>query len=178
MVELPVITVVLVSVAAAIYISKEAQQAIKSWMHNQIERYMREYKHLHDTARDEIMVDFDLWWSDKPLRVVRKRAEEDLVIPQELADTIPEEMIEVIRKREVEQKVLLCREGALHAAQHLWISTREDALLRKVSRIGGGRHVVATSVQEQRDEITKTWQHLKDMGVDTEDLKRKFTPAA
>ena len=169
---LPVYTVVIVSLAATLYCLNMLRRAARVLFVVAIHKRIDGIRRLKADAMNKIETDFDFWWSDQPLQAVREKVIEKLNIPDEIKQGLPTEEVEPF----IAPAVHAARDIALHLAIHAYIAREEDIRISKLPRFNGLRDKMLDDRDQHMLELERTRTELELVGVDVEELEKRFTP--
>ena len=173
MVELPYLTVVLVSLAAGIYVLKEAKHYFTKAVMAYIELRVGVLKHLHEATYNAIKTEFDFWWSGDSSQRLRKHLTEKMPIPPELREQMPSEMLDVMISPQMDEY----RDIALHLATHARMGDGDLTLIHSLPKFWGLRRIAIEQREEHQADLDEDRAKLIEAGVDTIQLESHFAPS-
>ncbi len=173
LIELPFVTVLLITIATTIYCTEKFAAFAAAIVESRARKRVEPLRELHQQTYDEIRTEFDFWWNGEPVQSTRNGVLNELPVPADVLDQLPQG----IRSMMVEQKVDQYRSEALHLAAHARMRSKEDALLAKLPSRGNLRATLLEQRREHEDELEQARTQLLGVGIDVEQLEKQFAPA-
>lgn len=172
MVELPYLTVVLVTLAAAFYCGERLNQLASNFVMRRISQRLRALEELHEATYREIRTEFDFWWSGEPQQAVKQAVIKQAPLPLEVIESMPPEMIDSI----TQSIALDHRDAALHLAVHARMAESEQSLMDSISNSQGLRDKIKADREDHENDLERMRTMLVAAGVDINDLEAHFSP--
>lgn len=168
--EIPVFTVVIVTIAALLYCVKEITRYIERHVEQAVAKQLQALNNLHGITASEILESFDFWWSGKPSKTVRSAILKKL--PGGMLGQLPDDL----RDAMVDEKLNQYKSAAHHLALHAHMNNAEWSLIGKLPKRHGIRENMLENREQHEEDLNEARQHLLEAGVDVDALEKHFTP--
>lgn len=168
MTEIPVFTIIIVTLAATLYCATAVGRLVKRATHWYVANGFKRIAKLHHDTYREIQTDFDFWWNGEPVKVITESMRNRVVLPG-----APEELQEMARQPFVEK----CRESALHLAVHARMTAAERQMITKLPKLYGLREQMVENHDDHEESLNEERTLLLELGLNTEELEKHFAPA-
>ncbi len=173
-VDIPTFTIVVVTIAAILFIRREVVVIAASVGGVLAGFYLNDQLRLHKTTGEEIKVSFELWWNDGPAERVAEGIKRTVVMPEEIKQHVA---AGGQAHFDVSSAVNDFRNMAFHLAIHAQMDSQEQKLLDSMPRIYGIRSKAKEQRAEHGKDLDKTRLELVQVGLDVDKMEAYFAPS-
>lgn len=167
--ELSAVSVTIITLAAALYVGNQLAEFMNYWRKARINRIIAAFEKIHEAAFDDVdNVSFDLYWDDVSDVVKQHVKESNLLMPEELRDIIPTEMLDHV----IQPQVREARSIARHLAAHARMGNKEASFAKKLPKMH--REALTQIITDHEKDLDKQRSLLISVGVDVSALERHF----
>lgn len=170
MVELPFITVLLVTIASALYVVDWCKMQLIRDSNQRMDRVVKQLEEIHESAHREIDdVSFDFWWSDIEKGVRQAFITRHVIIPDDVREMMLDEELDNMIAPSIDS----LRSMARHVAVHARMGVKEAALVKRQPK--KVREAVQAALDAHEAELNHQRQLLAGVGVDVTALENHFS---
>lgn len=166
---LPPFTAVVITIAALLYISDRFGTIIARDRNHRLDSVIRKLEKIHEDAAKEIDdMSFDLYWSDI-VDNIKRRLKERVVVPDELRNALPSELLEGL----LEPQVLEIRGISRHLAIHARMGNKDRAYIDRLPK--SLRQKLTDAFEDHNEDLERQRTMLVGAGVDIDALEAHFS---
>lgn len=159
---------ILVTVAATVYLLKQARRFVETTIALIMTRVARELENLHQEIRSDIQTSFELWWENgqrqNAVKGLRKQFGDEVA-------HIDDESLEAVLALPLAE----IKRAAWHLAVHANMGNRDEKIIAKLPNIGGLRDDVVNNRKSHDQELDDALLALTTFGLDPVELNNYFS---
>ncbi len=168
--ELPAITIALITLAAAFYVGQRLSETMVTWQRVRINRILTDFEKIHEVAFDDVdTVSFDLHWDGISDIVKHYAKKSNLLVPEEIRDIMPPEMVDQL----VQPQLIEAHNVARHLAVHARMGNKDRQFASRL-RSKLHREALTQIIAKHEKELDEQRALLVNLGVDVSALERHF----
>ena len=168
--ELPAITIALITLAAAFYVGQRLSETMVTWQRVRINRILTDFEKIHEVAFDDVdTVSFDLHWDGISDIVKHYAKKSNLLVPEEIRDIMPPEMVDQL----AQPQLIEAHNVARHLAVHARMGNKDRQFASRL-RSKLHREALTQIIAKHEKELDEQRALLVNLGVDVSALERHF----
>lgn len=167
MIENSVISGRIVTLAATLYVARQAHSMSVVVWEAYVDRRIEAIDRLHAEAHAAIKTDFEFWWSGEPARRITARILEGDLLPEDVKQFKDPQDAIVFILEDLQDK-------ARHLAVHAYIGQTEHELIVDLPKYRGARHTMIQQREEHEAELDYSRELLMEADVNIDELEARF----